>query len=367
MIKFMIYIISRSPKMPTETNIPKISRPLYINKRTVVLFIIGIIILILLLFLIGIDKVLNAMSKLDVRILLFLIGLEVFIIFLHTLRWAIVLYNKIKNKEISFTSLFLATSVGLFSGNIVPAGNVINEPIRAYILSKLDNFPMAKSFGSAIINLNLEILPVLLLISIALYFVLADEISVYIVLLLIIAAIVVGILSLVSFLSIVDRKRALNIATFIINLFSRFSFLKKRMSGTKTKIKRIVSEFHDGAKYGLNLKIFGLGTIISFIIWFSSFLRQYIVFIAIGYNIDIAVFVAVVVIVLMISYIPTLPGGIGIREASSIGLYTLLGVPSEYAAAAVIVDRLISYWFVCLFGYAALIIAYKRINNKNII
>ncbi|CEG12250.1 conserved membrane hypothetical protein [groundwater metagenome] len=351
--------------MPTETNIPKISGPIYINKRTVVLFIIGIIILILLLSLVGIDKVWNAMSKLDVRILLFLIGLQVFIIFLHTLRWAIVLYNKIKNKEISFASLFLATSVGLFSGNIVPAGSVVSEPIRAYILSKLDNFPMAKSFGSAIINLNLEILPVLLFISIALYFVLADEISVYLVLLLIIAAIFVGILSLVSFLSVVDRKRALNIATFLINIFSGFSFLKKRMSETKTKINGIVSEFHDGAKYGLNLKIFGLGTIISFIIWFFSFLRPYIVFIAIGYNIDIAVFVAVIVVVLIISYIPTLPGGIGIWEVSSIGLYTLLGVPSEYAAAVVIVDRLISYWFVCLFGYVALIIAYKRINSRN--
>ncbi|PKP59456.1 MAG: hypothetical protein CVT88_05465 [Candidatus Altiarchaeales archaeon HGW-Altiarchaeales-1] len=337
-------------------------KPLNINKQTIALFVMGIIILIILLSLIGIDKIWNAMSKLDVRILLFLIGLQVFIIFLHTLRWAVVLYDKMKNKEISFTSLFLATSVGLFSGNIVPAGSVVSEPIRAYILSKLDNFPMAKSFGSAIINLNLEILPVLLFISIALYFVLADEISPYIALLLIIAAIVVGILSLVSFLSIVDTKRALKIANFLLNLFSKFSFLKERMSGIKNKINSIVSEFHDGAKYGLNLKIFGLGTIISFIIWFFSFLRLYIVFIAIGYNIDIAVFVAVLVVVLIISYIPTLPGGIGIWEVSSIGLYTLLGVPSEYAAAAVIVDRLISYWFVCLFGYFALIIAYKRIN-----
>ncbi|MDI6730477.1 MAG: flippase-like domain-containing protein [Candidatus Altarchaeum sp.] len=342
------------------------AKPPNINKKTIALFAMSIILLIILLSMIGIDKVWNAMSKLDVRIFLFLIGLQVFIIFLHTLRWAIVLYNKIKNKEISFTSLFMATSVALFSGNIVPVGSVVSEPIRAYILSKLDNFPMAKSFGSAIINLNLEILPVLLFISIAIYFVLADEISVYIVLLLIIAAIFVGILSLISFLSIVDRKRALNIATFFINLFSKFSFLKKRMSETKIKIGCIISEFHDGAKYGLNLKIFGLGTIISFIIWFFSFLRPYIVFIAIGYNIDIAVFVAVLVVVLIISYIPTLPGGIGIWEISSIGLYTLLGVPSEYAAAAIIVDRLISYWFVCLFGYAALIIAYKRINNKNI-
>lgn len=351
--------------MHAETNIPKISEPLHINKRTTVLFIIGIIILILLLFLIGIDKVWSAMSKLDVRILLLLIGLQVFIIFLHTLRWAIVLYDKIKNKEISFTSLFLATSVGLFSGNIVPAGSVVSEPIRAYILSKLDNFPMAKSFGSAIINLNLEILPVLLLIFISLYFVLADEISLYVALLLIIAAIVVGILSLVSFLSIVDRKRALKIVTFFIKLFSKFSFLKKRMSETKNKIDDIVSEFHDGAKYGLNIKIFGLGTIISFIIWFFSFLRLYTIFIAIGYNIDIVVFVTVLVVVLIISYIPTLPGGIGIWEVSSTGLYTLLGVPSEYAAAAVIVDRIISYWFVSLFGYTALIVAYKRINNIN--
>jgi len=351
--------------MLTETNIPKTSMQLYLNKRTVVLFIIGIVILIILLSLIGIDKIWNAMSKLDIQILLLLIGLQVFVIFLHTLRWTVVLYNKIKNKEISFMSLFLATSVGLFSANIVPAGSVVSEPVRAYVLSKLDNFPMAKSFGSTIINLNLEILPVLLLIFISLYFVLADKFSLYLVLLLIIAAIIIGILSLVSFLSIIDRKRALKITTFFINLFSKFSFLKKRMSETKGKIEGIVSEFHDGAKYGLNIKIFGLGTIISFIIWFFSFLRLYIIFVAVGYNIDIAVFVAVLVVVLIISYISIFPGSIGIWEVSSIGLYTLLGVPSEYAAAAVIIDRLIGYWFVCLFGYLALIIAYKRINNKN--
>jgi len=128
---------------------------------------------------------------------------------------------------------------------------------------------------------------------------------------------------LVSFLSIIDRKRALKITTFFINLFSKFSFLKKRMSETKGKIEGIVSEFHDGAKYGLNIKIFGLGTIISFIIWFFSFLRLYIIFVAVGYNIDIAVFVAVLVVVLIISYISIFPGSIGIWEVSSIGLYTL--------------------------------------------
>jgi len=338
---------------------------LNINKKAILLFIIGIIILIVLISIVDIEKILNVMQKLDIKIFLFLIGLQIFIIFLHTLRWSVVLYNKIKSKEVSFINLFLATSVGLFSANIVPAGSAVSEPLRAYILSKLDNFPVAKSFGSAIINLNLEILPVLLLIIISLYFVISDEISSYVAFLLIISGIIVGILSFISFLSIIDKKSALKITKFFMNIFSKFSFLKKKIENVKGRIENVISDFHEGAKYGLNIKIFGIGTIISFIIWFFTFLRFYIIFIAIGYNIDIAVFVVVFVVVLIISYIPTLPGGIGIYEASAVGLYFALGVPSEYAAAATLIDRLISYWFVCLFGYVALIITYKKIDKND--
>lgn len=378
MIKFMSFMSYIISKMPTEREVKikatetettetlSLSKP-SINKKTAVLFIIGIVILILLFFTIGIDKIWNAMSKLDIKIFLLLIGLQIFIIFLHTLRWEVALHNKIKTKEVSFTSLFLATSVGLFSTNIIPAGGIVSEPIRAYLLSKLDNFPNAKSFGSVIINLNFEILPVLFFILTALYFVLAREISIYIALLLVIAAIGAGIFSSISLLSIINKKLALRITTFLINTGSKIPLLKKKISDTEIKIEHIISEFHEGAKYGLNLKIFALGTAISFIIWFLSFLRLYIIFISIGYNIDIAVFISVLIVVVIISYIPTSPGGIGVWELSSIGLYTILGVPSGYAAAAVIIDRLISYWFVSLFGYIALLIAYKRISKNTIV
>jgi len=331
------------------------------KKRNTVLFLLGIFIVLLMVLFVGIDEIINLALKISLEIFILLILIEFAIIFLHAVRWRIILNKNVANKEVTFRNIFLATNVGLLSGNIVPAGSATSEPVRAYILSKADNFPMVKSFASSIVNLMLEILPVILLIAISIYFVITNHIPILLLIILIFAFFVVLILSLISFFSITNQKIAKKIANFFINLSSKFSFLRKRSERQRKNVDKIVYEFCESAQKNTSKEILFFGTFISLVTWFLNFLRTYIIFISLGFDIHIAIFVAVMVIVYIVSYIPTTPGGMGVWELSSVGLFSLLWVPPSISATVTLIDRFFSYWLVCLVGYISLIIISKKI------
>lgn len=331
------------------------------NKKNFVLFLLGSFIVLLIFLLAGIEETINLLLKINFETILFLFLIEFLIIFLHSLRWRIILHNNVCNKEVTFKNIFLSTNIGLFASNIVPAGTTVSEPIRAYVLSKADNFPMIKSFASSIVNLMLEVLPIFLLISIAIYFVIANNISPFLLAILIFAFLVVLFLSTISFLSITNKKLAMKTANFFVNFFSKLSFLKKHVEEQKKDINRVVSIFCESAQTNASKKNLFFGTSISLITWILNFLRTYIIFIAVGFNINIAIFVTIMVVVYVVSFIPTTPGGIGIYELSSVGLFSLFGVSIAVASIVTIIDRFFSYWLVCIVGYVSLLFITKKI------
>jgi glycosyltransferase 2 family protein len=73
---------------------------------------------------------------------------------------------------------------------------------------------------------------------------------------------------------------------------------------------------------------------------------------AAGYRISLAVLVAGYGIPQLLGKLTVILGGIGIVEASMVGLYTLLGAPKPSAVVAVLGYRLFSFWIPTLVGIA---------------
>lgn len=334
------------------------------NKKVVFLFVLSVVALIAMLFWIGIDAIISAILSIDIFVFVFLFFLQILIIFLYTFKLSFIIYGKFTFFSFrSFKNVLYVTLVGLLANNLTPMGAAGGEPFKAYVLHKIEKLSMERSLASVIANLFVEVLPIFILTAFALFFVFQNDVPLYITFVLIVGSAIVLILFLVSFFSVIDKAMSMKVAMFFIKIFSKISFLKKASEKAKNEVHKIVSDFNTAFKKCMSKKILFFGTIISLSIWFLSFLRFYIIFLGMGYNINIAAFIVVQITVLILSFLPLLPGSILVWEASSIGLFVLFGVPKEIAAAATVLDRLLSFWLTSLFGSIASVVVAGRIGK----
>jgi len=338
------------------------------NKKLVLLFAVSIFFLILMLFWIGIDKIISSILLINFEVVVLLFFLQIFIIFLYAFKLFVVVYENLSFFSFrsfrSFKNMLFVTMVGLLANNITPVGAAGGEPFKAYVLHKIERLSMEKSFAAVIANLFIEVLPIFIFTSIALFFVFKNDFPLYFIFVLTIAGVIVLFLFLISFFSLVNKTFSMKIAMFFINFFSHFSFFRKASKKAKERVFMIVSDFNMAFKSYLTKKILFFGTVLSLLIWIFSFLRFYLIFISMGYHINVAVFLVVQVTLIIISFLPLLPGSILIWEASSIGLFILFGVPKEIAAAATVIDRFFSFWLTSFFGVVASLTVADKIEKE---
>jgi uncharacterized protein (TIRG00374 family) len=66
----------------------------------------------------------------------------------------------------------------------------------------------------------------------------------------------------------------------------------------------------------------------------------------------------------VLTTVPFTPGGLGLVEAGLIGVMIYLGIPKQDAAAVVLVDRLLSYYSIALFGFIVYLLS-KRSHFRH--
>ena len=75
-------------------------------------------------------------------------------------------------------------------------------------------------------------------------------------------------------------------------------------------------------------------------------------FLATGHGVTVAVLVAGYGVPQLLGKITVILGGVGVVEATMIGLYSTLGVPRPIAVVVVLAYRLLSFWLPTLAGVA---------------
>ncbi len=123
----------------------------------------------------------------------------------------------------------------------------------------------------------------------------------------------------------------------------------------------IYDRFHSGA---FDSFTWGSGPVLlamSVGIWSLELLRLALVTRGLGIDLGIAEIVFIGTAASLLLAVPT-PGGLGAVEGGLLGLLRLVGIGSGSAGAAVIVDRVISYWSVMLFG--AVVFVTTRLKRR---
>lgn len=318
------------------------------DKRTILLLGISVIILLAMLWFIGIDEVIEALQFANLYIVALAIAVQVFTYFMYALRWQI-LSNQSK-MDVGLLELVPIVLVGLAVNNITPSGRGGGEPVRAYILSKERNFHFEDSFATVVADRALDTFPFIVLAAITIiamtfYF----EMPVWLLAVMILAVIAIIILLLVIIYMCINPNFGNRIDGWIIGLVRRF--YKKNTPELENKIHQAVFGFQDTMKNLIsNKKALYYTVPLSFFIWILEIFRVYLVFLAFGANVSPIIIGEVFIVASLVGMIPLLPGGLGAIDGLMILFYSSAGITSSISAAATVIERLISFWMATILG-----------------
>ncbi len=327
--------------------------------------IIGSFIIFAISVAVGLQDILNVLSKSDPIIILVALLLEIFIIGAWTERWSLVL--KVVDRSPGFNKLFVMMFTSLFGNNLTP-GAAGGEPMRAYLLSKFEGISFDLAFVSASADRVFEFFPFVLVSAFAVYIISTWNIPFWSTVF--ISVIIIFIMAFFGLLIYVGVKREIAerlLLSLVRSLFPFFIKLTKKevtLSYITDLISFYVERFSTGFATVLkDKKMFTLGLSISFMMWGTDMLRMYLCFVAVGSFPPILPLIIIYTIAILITILPTIPGALGLREATMVGLFLVVGVPADIVIAASLIDRLVSYLMPTIVG-AITTVYYGKLLNK---
>ena len=319
------------------------------DKKTVLLLGISVLILLVMLWFVGIDEVVAALKIANIGIIVLAVVTQVFTYFLYTLRWQIL--NSLADMNVSFKRLLPMVLVGLAVNNITPSGRGGGEPVRAYILAKeKEEYHFEDTLATVVADRALDTFPFVVLAAItiasmALFF----NFDLWLLVVMVLAVIAIVALLIVIVYMCINPSFGKRVDGWIIGLVRRF--YKKNSEKLENQIHEAIVGFQETMKLLISNRKGLIYTLtLSFIIWIFEIIRVYLVFLAFGANVNPIVIGEVFIVACLVGMIPLLPGGLGAVDGLMILFYSAAGISASVSAAATVIERLISFWMATIIG-----------------
>ncbi len=308
--------------------------------RSAILVMIGLSFVLLMVHAVGAGDVLDELSRADPSLFGLALLCQFIAVVLWSLRWRILLKPF---KSVRLKNSLMGIFIGLFFNNITPVARAGGEPFRAYFMEKKEHINFEHAFATVAIDRILDSLPFMIIITFSMaYFIIILETSVQMIIVLSLAFLFnLILLSLVLYFSF-SLKAAKKLMFTIFRIFAKFS---KRVKKYESRVETAVEQYHTAIRTlssrGGDL---AMCLSISFVFWFLVILRNYLVVIALGYEVNFMVVVVVQMVGALVGILPILPGGLGSIEAVMVFLFFSFNFPPDAAMTASLLDRFISFW-----------------------
>jgi uncharacterized protein (TIRG00374 family) len=328
-----------------------------------IIFIARFAAMVIILHLIDFDYLVFILRSIDFDLLLIAILLDLAGFLIWTLKWKLIIG---KLEDIKFTTLFL----GLMSGNCLDT-NVLRARTfggfgRAMFLKNVTKDRVHGNWYATVAidqTTNSFVFSIPVIFSL-LFVILFLHIPWWLSILLEAIAMILLMLSIFAYLSKQKIKRTTAIQLFYSTLkriyeFSVFKFIRKRYPYQKFEELVITGIIEFNKTYRLILKdrlIFTRDMGLSVIMFALIYVKAYVIFQSVGYDIKISSLIISLTLTLWLISILLVPGGFGVKELVMIGIYSMVGVPVTIAAIVSLIDRAIYMFFVVFIAYAAIII-----------
>jgi len=317
------------------------------NLRIIGLFAIGILIILFIMKYIGIHEILEVLKNIKLSFLLLGLLIQLFLFGLWGYRWKIIL--EAAKEKISVKNLYLSLFTGVLFNNITPAAKTGGEPVRAYILSKMESISSERAFATITADRVFDSFPYALLsLFSVLYLFLFKNIPVWVTYVLVFALFFSIFILVATVYLCINLKMAKRLILGLMNFVGRFFPKIKEYSHSVEE--KIITFNSTVLRISKDKTAMAKAMVISFLILFCGFFRVYFVFLAVGYNISFIVPIIVTIIAIQVNIIPLLPGGLGTTEGVMVIIFSIFGVPIAVSASVALLDRLLSYWLGIFIG-----------------
>ncbi|MFH1404132.1 MAG: flippase-like domain-containing protein [Candidatus Altiarchaeota archaeon] len=321
--------------------------------RFIVLFFFGVLIVMSLVLWVGFWEVLRDLAFMNLKYFMILLCIQFVMMFLWAVKWSIVL----RHSKASFRKILPVSFVGYLINNLTPISMAGGEPIRAYLLSRVDDISTEDSAASVIVDLFLEVFPLLGLVLLGIGLSFMYNVSVGVALLLGVAGLFILFVSAVIMTLFVNERISLRMIEVTLGLIERIpvGFLRDHAKDAKTRIDDIIGNFMSSMrKTMMDWRIITVGVLVSTLNQMLWIFRMYIIFnMMMGLNLPWDVVLIGRITVAAASFASIIPGGLGIWEGVGTWVYSMFGVAASSAMAANLVERLFSYWIGSAIGLAA--------------
>lgn len=332
------------------------------NPRKVLPFLAAILIIALLVWWAGAEGVLEVLSKSNLLVLS-LAFLAYFMGFLTwALRWHVLMRSL--GLEVRFRDTLAALFIGVLFNNITPGARGGGEAARVYYLVKRSSSTYGQVFATVTADRVLDLLPVMTMLLVSAAYVYRKGVTSLFLVVLILTLVLAGLTGLAT-LIVTSERRMRRTLYWFFNLLLKL--VPSRVKKYEEKFNRAVDvniPHFTGALKGVmrDRRAFAVSTFYSFVTWFFVILRNYLVFLSLGYSIHFMDVMAVQMIATAVGLLSVIPGGAGLIEATTSGAYVVLGVTREMAVTSSLLDRIISFWLPLTIG--AFLMTYLGLKPK---
>ncbi|MCD6414696.1 MAG: flippase-like domain-containing protein [Candidatus Diapherotrites archaeon] len=320
------------------------------RKALATTFIVGLVVVVAIVLLLKPHEIYNYLKNMDPRYLLLAVVLQFASILVVSFRWSWLVHAA--GYKPTNRSMILISIAGQAMNSITPASRWGGEPIKAYLLKKKQKVPMEAGMASLVVEKIMDIITFFLITMIAIvYGFYYSNVPPHIMILLGISLFftfsLLFALFYVSFLKKVQAEQ-------VIRLIDKFRWLTEKVplfSQYKNKMHDVLNNYYSTVLRITNRDyIWYIGILFSLAYWSIEFARAYVIFKGLGFEVPIAVIATAYILSAMMGSIPSLPGGLGIVESTTIVIYSTSNIPSAVSGIVTIIDRLISYWLIILIG-----------------
>ena len=259
---------------------------------------------------------------------------------------------------VSSVHLLAILLAGLFVSTSTPGAQVGGEPLRAYYLAREAGIKKSAAMATVMLDKagNYAAFSVFSVISVLLLwpllqmprlFKLAGELLLVLLLLVLISSVLLrrgsshaGVLRFVyhlPFLQVLRRK------------FSSYAAFEEFLS---SRVELFLGTLH---QISGRRDVLAANLLLSFAMWSTSYLKTYLVFMALGVDASLLQVTVVKTVAILAGMVSFLPGGVGATEAVMVALFAATGIEGSAALAGIILSRAIYYSFALGVGYACLL------------
>ncbi len=303
-------------------------------KNLALLFIGFLILFVMVIYIgpIGIGKVIKAMDK---KLLILAVLISIIAILISIIRWNLFLNIDVKD-------LAIPLIIGHFVNNVTP-GKCIGEPLRSFLVARKKGMQHEKVLVSVVLDRITDTLTLVFLTSGGIFTMNLRK------------GIIVIPTTLILILILIFLCTNEKYGIKLLEVFG------KRISLDQYSIEKAYKNFkNDFVSFLKNKKIMFTAFIFSLVVWILEALKFDIILKAARVNIAFLSAMFIYFLSVTLAPLTLIPGGLGSTEVFMTSLLTLSGISPAKALAAVLLDRLMTHWFIIVTGAIASLYCTKK-------